>query len=107
MAPNTALMPYGMKPPDPFVRPLEPGIGPPTPAVKLCGWNLKNKTMMVRIGTATFHQVSVLLTRAKNFTARKLTAVNSAISTIASTTPRSVILVVKMFDHWLVGSELL
>ena len=47
MAPNRALIPYGMKPP---------------PAPRLLAWNLNSSTMMVRTGMATFHQVMPALT---------------------------------------------
>ena len=71
-APNRALIPPGMK---------------PTPAVKLPGWNLNSSTMMARTGTATFHHVMTLLTRAKMRMARKLTATKTAISTMVSMKP--------------------
>ena len=63
---------------------------PSPPAVKLPPWNLNSSTMMVRTGTATFHQVMTLLTRAKMRMARKLTATKTAISTIVSTKPTPV-----------------
>ena len=47
IAPNRALIPYGMKPP---------------PAPRLWGLNLNSSTMMVRTGMATFHQVMPALT---------------------------------------------
>ena len=68
------------------VRPLiPPGAKPSPPAVKLPGWNLNSSTMMVRTGIATFHQVMVLLTRENMRMARKLTAVNTAISPTVTT----------------------
>ena len=74
-APNRALIPPGMKPP---------------PAVKLPPWNWNSSTMMARTGTATFHHVMTLLTRAKMRMARKLTATKTAISTMVSTKPAPV-----------------
>ena len=65
---------------------------PAPPAVKLPGWNLKASTMMVKTGTATFHHVMTLLTRAKMRMARKLTATKTAISTMVSTKPTPVTL---------------
>ena len=78
-AANRALIPPGMKLP---------------PAVKLplCQWN--SSTMMARTGTATFHHVMTLLTRAKMRMARKLTATKIAISTMVSTKPTPVTLLV-------------
>ena len=67
------------------------GKKPPGPAVKLPGWNLKKKMMMVRIGMATFHQVMVLLTRANSRTARKLNAVNTAIRMTVQKKPQPVV----------------
>ena len=69
---NRALIPPGMKLP---------------PAVKLLPRNWPSSTMMASTGTATFHHVITLLTRAKMRMARKLTATNAAISTIARTKP--------------------
>jgi hypothetical protein len=46
--------------------------------------------MMATIGTATFHQVRVLFTRAKMRMARKLTATKTAISTMVSANPAPV-----------------
>ena len=46
--------------------------------------------MMARTGTATFHHVMTLLTRAKMRMARKLTATKIAISTMVSTKPAPV-----------------
>ncbi len=75
------------------VRPLmPPGNRPIPPAVKLPGVNLNSSTMMARTGTATFHHVMVLLTRANWRMARKLTAVNTAISTTVTNSPAPVIL---------------
>ena len=74
------------------VRPLiPPGAKPSPPAVKLPGWNWNSSTMMVKTGTATFHQVMVLLTRANWRMARKLTAVNTAISPTVTDKPALVI----------------
>ena len=47
---------------------------------------------MARTGTATFHHVMTLLTLAKMRMARKLIAVNTAISTTVTTSPAPVIL---------------
>jgi hypothetical protein len=75
------------------VRPLmPPGNMLSPPAVKLPGSNSNMSTMMARIGTATFHHVMTLLTLAKMRMARKLTAVNTAISPTVTTSPVLVIL---------------
>jgi hypothetical protein len=75
------------------VRPLiPPGKKPAPPAVKLPGWNLNASTMMARTGTATFHHVITLLTRAKMRMARKLTATKTAIRMMVTTRPAPVIL---------------
>ena len=58
--------------------------------MKLPLCNLISSTMMVRTGTATFHHVMTLLTRAKMRMARKLTATKIAISTMVSTKPAPV-----------------
>ncbi len=62
----------------------------PPPAVKLPPWNLNSSTTMARIGIATFHHVTVLLTRANQRMLRKLTAVKIAISTMVSAKPAPV-----------------
>ena len=75
-APNRALIPPGMK---------------PSPAgLKLPPWNWNSSTMMASTGTATFHHVRALLTRAKMRMARKLTATKTAISTMVSAKPAPV-----------------
>ena len=61
------------------------------PAVKLPAWNLNSSTMMAKTGTATFHHVMALLTLANWRMARKLTAVNTAISTTVTSRPVPVI----------------
>jgi hypothetical protein len=78
IAPNRALSPPGMK--------------PAPPAVKLPPLNLKNSTMMARIGMATFHQVMALLTRENRRMARKLTDTMTAISTMVKMKPAVVTL---------------
>ena len=55
--------------------------------LKLCGWNLKNKMMMVSTGMATFHQVMPAFTLENRRIARKLTAVKMAIRTIVAMNP--------------------
>ena len=71
-----------------------PGMNPWPPAVKLPPWNLNSSTMMASTGTAIFHQVSALLTLEKIRMARKLTATKMAISTMVTTKPHPVTLLV-------------
>ncbi len=66
------------------VTPL--GMKPP-PAVKLPGWNLNARMMIVRTGMATFHQVMPLFTLLNRRIARKLMPVKMAIRMIVTTKP--------------------
>jgi len=66
------------------------GLKPP-PALKLLGWKWNSRTMMVRTGMATFHQVMPLLTCWNSRIARKLMAVKTAIRTIVKMKPVVVI----------------
>ena len=75
-APNRALIPPGMKP------------APPAVKLPVCQW--VSSTMMASTGTATFHQVMTLLTRAKMRMARKLTATKIAIRMIVRMKPTPV-----------------